>query len=192
MITLDQIKPFCSTDLYRIKLAEPFNLEEWTYATDGRIIVRIKRGPETLQTTKYVGINPLSVYEGVFADWFKLPAFEVEPEPVPPEPKRIKCEECGGTGECDCNCPKCGGECEECGGDGEVTDFGPKPPPCPIGIIKGTMFNLWFIEKIQRLGEMEWSLGEKGMMAFRNEDCEGRIMAMEGKVIKERPYITLI
>jgi len=192
VITLDQIKSFCSTDPIRFKLAEPFNLEEWTYATDGRIIVRIKRGLETLQTAKEANINPLSAYNGVFTDWFKLPAFEVEPEPVPPEPKRTICNECDGTGDCDCYCPKCDGECEECGGEGEITDLGPKPPPYPIGIIKGTVFNLRFIQKIQRLGEMEWSLGEKGMMAFRNEDCEGRIMAMESKVLNERPAVTLI
>ena len=37
------LQPFCSRDKTRTTLTQPFSFGEWTYATDGRIAVRVPR-----------------------------------------------------------------------------------------------------------------------------------------------------
>lgn len=43
MITRDMLIPFCSTDEGRFWMHNPFTIELHTYATDGRIMVRVPR-----------------------------------------------------------------------------------------------------------------------------------------------------
>lgn len=42
-ISLDLLKTFCGKDETRIVLTQPFSDEQWTYATDGRILIRVPK-----------------------------------------------------------------------------------------------------------------------------------------------------
>lgn len=117
-LTLEQLQPFCSTDEKRQLLHKPFSRGEWTYATDGKIMIRV----------------PL--IEGVMASdiaaeqcFITTPAQEV---PIPdfiPEPVTRECQKCRGEGEC--RCLSCGSDfgCKSCDGRGSITE----DPPVLIG-----------------------------------------------------------
>lgn len=93
------LQPFCYTGNDRPALAQPWSVGEWTYATDGRILVRVPRradvperddGPRDLQ----------GVLAGTWAsEPLPLPEFARVPAPLLEEP----CGECQGQQSLDCN-----------------------------------------------------------------------------------------
>ena len=52
MIACKQLKPFCGDDPARPWLHAPFSRAEYTYATDGRIAVRVPRLPKVGESEK--------------------------------------------------------------------------------------------------------------------------------------------
>lgn len=83
---------FCSE--FKDYLACPYSVEEWTYATDGRIIIRVPRilnigtpGATLMGNTEKL----FSAWDGLKMKWMDLPDFKEE-----------ICEECKG------------GSCEKC------------------------------------------------------------------------------
>ena len=143
---LEDLQPFCSVDETRYGLLQPFNHGPHTYATDGRVIVRVPK-IEEIPDRKGLPKNPADVIPaGIGYKPVELPPNWENYQPTKLECKdckgtgqQIKCRHCNGTGEVECescghedNCEHCRGsgmaptkdqgnsvECEECDGTGE-------------------------------------------------------------------------
>lgn len=137
-MTID-LKSFCwpsDTDSYRADLAEPFSSDAYTYATDGRIMVRVERvaGTEVEPKPDFDLGSKVKTLEGYLS---RIDGAKFEPMPsvdIPPKPPYVPnpCTDCGATGkvhsiECyKCQgrgitiCPTCDHEddCERCNGAG--------------------------------------------------------------------------
>jgi hypothetical protein len=134
MIPLETLQKFCSTDESRYNLHhKPFSQEQWTFATNGHIAIRVPRmagGPEIKGTPDMV-----KLFDGVIFDhpnrvWVDVPEAVIEV---------ITCDVCRGerwVRDCPCEsgCAKCreskglvptnaddefAEECFECDGVGE-------------------------------------------------------------------------
>lgn len=140
------LQDFCAKDNRICAFSTPFVRSGWKYASDSKIIIRIKTdeldcGAEGMTVStleKVMGIKDC-------------------PEHAKPWPnsdgktKSKKCEGCRGSGmsgatECKkclgtgiIECSHCGSEidCDECDGEGIISD--PKSPPCPECGGKGEM-----------------------------------------------------
>lgn len=92
------LQPFCSTEPRKGNIGQPFNLSGYTWATDGRILVRVrlrkvapmpKRVTPPQNTSEvFAASYPPDSYKG----WVKLPPGKV------PVIETKPCEMCGGTG----------------------------------------------------------------------------------------------
>jgi len=108
------LQPFCepaSSDRTAFKM--PFSIGEFTYATNGKIIVRVPRRddvPERDDAPK----NASKLFDE------NKCAGNFQPLPDFPKPTRETCLKCEGGGRC--RCDTCGDEhsCGNCGGDGTV------------------------------------------------------------------------
>lgn len=125
-MNLIDLKPFC--DPHRPHLAEPFNRGEHTYATNGRILVRVAKLPEAVEVPAAPGLQQL---DSLMPDMTELGEF-IELPAIPPEESE-PCSDCAARGYVlkDIQCPVCGGNgwftcvvcksdshrCERCNGD---------------------------------------------------------------------------
>lgn len=93
-MTID-LKKFCEDDdAVRWYLTEPFSEGEYTYATNGHIIVRVPKCVDTQPHEHMAGRGPK-----IFAD---NPCGELMDIPDLPNPETMKCTECEhGCAECD-------------------------------------------------------------------------------------------
>ena len=112
-MNIEMLMPFCSKDESRPMLSAPFTIGKFTYATDGRVCVRVPDFPDPppdIQVTQ--GIAKLG--------WDTAPrAVAVElPKKIPCE-RTTECTSCDGTGTCKCECGDMH-PCEDCGGDGKM------------------------------------------------------------------------
>lgn len=87
MITKEILQPFCGTDETRYVLQQPFARGDFTYATDGRILVRTERFPEMENELT------MSATDGMFTP--QVIAQSLEPMPELPAPIYDVCPECG-------------------------------------------------------------------------------------------------
>lgn len=113
MITIEQLKKFCSTDETRPHPMEPFNYKMNAIATDGRILIGVPRIEGLREWDEsFVKSLPetLKLYPQDAVTWFPLPEI----------PKATECTRCMGSGKGEC--PHCFSEidCEECKGYGDV------------------------------------------------------------------------
>lgn len=139
-MTTEQLQAFCSTDPTRPEVGKPFTRAGFTWATDGRVLVRVA----TIEGLDDGDLPwPVITPEGLMAEhqpgpkWYALPAL---PERQPDKPcpacggkKAEKCLACDGEGTVEFafdyggtsysmegNCPVCDGEgaCRHCDGTG--------------------------------------------------------------------------
>lgn len=110
MITKEQLQTFCSTDDTRLAIQAPWTNEDYTFATDGRILVRVPPVAE-------VPDNPNAPRKTTELQWRLFETAEFAPLPELPEPERAECSNCGGFG-MEHECPDCTHLCDECGGKG--------------------------------------------------------------------------
>jgi hypothetical protein len=113
-LTLDDLQTFCSTDSdprYR-EIQRPFSRGDWTWATDGHLIIRVPR----LQAVSEGAAVTLKIIEDTIA---ACRNDTTRPIGTLPEPTtiRIECDHCNGTGRKH-DSPCCNCECSECDGDG--------------------------------------------------------------------------
>ena len=89
-IMIDLTK-FCSTDSTRFNIQNPFSLGEFTYATDGNILIRVDRLGNIAENPKAPDCERLFAEAIARAepDWMDLPEFKL---------KRDPCLTCKGTG----------------------------------------------------------------------------------------------
>lgn len=101
------LKKFCRKSYYVKVLSEPFSDNDYTYATDSMIIIRINKIPETVETeTDYI-FKSKKLFEENKIDgneiWIDPPKFEIIEK---------NCTECNGTGKTIV--------CKECNGVGSL------------------------------------------------------------------------
>jgi hypothetical protein len=161
------LKPFCSSDTDRPNLHKPFSLGELTYATNGRIIVRVPRRADVPEIE-----HPPNA-ERVFP---KPPATAFRPVgkvDLPPE-SIDDCKLCDARGTRH-DCPDCSCECEDCDGKGTVS--GDVETSLSIG---GVPFGLQFVRLIVALPALEIAFpvkpGKDSPLEFRFTGGDGLIM----------------
>lgn len=114
MIDLQQ---FCATDKTRPYLLKPFSAGEWSWATNGHIMVRVPRRSDVPERAKHGEPDVEKVIadtaEKLQGDFVPLPKVEFPPRDEDEE----ECENCDGSGKAH-SCPDCECKCEECGGTG--------------------------------------------------------------------------
>jgi hypothetical protein len=127
-MTLEEMQRFCSSDVTRPQIHTPFTGGEWTYATDGRILIRVPAIPGA-RTDHFP-----KDYDKVVPDGFGMEAVEFPPGWNEFFEERVVCgdcegsgrmkycESCVGEGEVECEC--CGqmAYCNECKGTGRLID----------------------------------------------------------------------
>ena len=102
------LQPFCvAQDDLRIHLARPWSRDEWSYATNGHIIVRVPRRDTIGDNASAPGARKL-FDETPIGKWCPVPETAM-PAKVPcrwcegmgkgPSDRRYKCENCNGTRE---------------------------------------------------------------------------------------------
>jgi hypothetical protein len=127
---LEDLQKFCSSDGTRYKLSTPFSIEDYTYASDGRIIIRVAAIAEARRDDVPDGLAEVIPPPG--ADWREVEfppgweSFEALPNPCRAcqgVGKLPECRRCDGTGECD----HCGEQCRRCDGRGVDVDSNDTP-----------------------------------------------------------------
>lgn len=195
-MTAEQLQPFCSTDETRPNIAKPFSIGDWTYATDGRIIIRVPRLAEVPDLDPINRIDPdrLMVEHQAGPAWLPMPA--VEPAPPPRPCTRCKgvpvpqCQACRGAGEVvyefwhenscyrrDEDCPVCQGvtSCPRC--DGTLTE--PEQFDASPVEIGGILIGAPFARLLASLPGCELApRGEYDPCRFRFDGGEGLVMPL--------------
>jgi hypothetical protein len=113
------LTPFLSKDESRAAICRPFSIGEWTYATDGRIMVRVSRREDVPEYDSSPKSAP-DLFIGTVRPWRELPDFEAYPLDALEREK--DCERCNGDGWV--TCASCGNSerCSECDGDGIIDE----------------------------------------------------------------------
>ncbi len=140
------LKKFCGPDVNH-QLREPFSEGAYTYATNGRFLIRVPRIPE-ITATRPDCVKLEKLVFGVSEKNYK-------PLLAYPEPKKercgickgsgrsTECEECEGEGliEWSTSCNEYEAECKSCHGDGRVSGSDELCPYCDgSGEIYGDRF----------------------------------------------------
>jgi hypothetical protein len=122
------LQKYCSHDEIRKNINKPFTDGGYTYATNGRIIIRVPRIEGIGEQEKVENFKPVEP-DKLFS---KIPDYPYFPIPDIPEPSFDMCFKCQGTGKVKI-CPECDGagiimfrnsynnyecDCETCDGDG--------------------------------------------------------------------------
>lgn len=134
------LQKFCAADSYRTNINKPFSRGDFTYATNGHIMIRVPRidsiGEQEI-SDKFKIIEPEKLFAAV-----KDHPFHLIPD-IPPLITK-ECARCGGSGKLHI-CPECDGDgvvyfsnayndytcdCETCGGDSYVNNDKSEPVIC--------------------------------------------------------------
>lgn len=114
----ETLKKFCYPDNMRPNLMEPFSRDGYTWASDGRIMIRVPEIPGAVGHKK--APDPWTA-------WLKKPLEEYIPAELPQgwqemEVEYFECQTCQGTGQVYI-CPECEGEgvakCKCCGSEND-------------------------------------------------------------------------
>ncbi|MCP3177282.1 hypothetical protein MJO47_09245 [Desulfuromonas sp. KJ2020] len=178
------LESFCSQDNEKHKLTQPFSIGEFTYATDGRVMIRVVKEESVESIENPVDVTKIPWDHSELDDWHPLPNYNLEDLP------QEKCKECRGhlrTSEC----PECSGDgfvefentyncysvdCQTCDGFGDVPDH--EGDICEV--CSGTGIHLripiaWgashitvlYLEKIKKLPNVKMSKFGDGLEPFR-------------------------
>lgn len=111
------LQPFCGPDASRYALDKPWNKGGFTFATDGRVCVRLPTSePDTVDDQRSPKIED-TLFEGT-GDWQKWPKVKKCGKCENGYAKR-DCRECDGLCKHTCSCGH-EHDCGECDGEGEV------------------------------------------------------------------------
>jgi hypothetical protein len=155
-MNLEDFSPFCSG--YNKKMEKPWSRGDFTYASDGFIVIRVPRREDCPEIENPVNAEAIFNVTPEPVDGFiALPSIEKIGElKVCPKCKGKaleECPECDGEGELDIRsdfntytveCKSCGGEgdeCAECHGAGNIE-------PTPTVEIGGSMFTTPYIRAL--------------------------------------------
>lgn len=200
-MTVQDLIPFCSVDTTRSGLVHPFTRGAYTYASDGRIMVRVSamsdvethpESPADLESVipDRVNYRPAALPDG----WHVFQA------------KQETCDECEGSGLANVACTNCNGagewfddeagshhHCRPCHGTGLLPGTNPTGPKCgdcqgkgmvdslfPVALDRGAIaISLHYLRLIQ-------SLPGLGPLFYR-EPCEPIIADFQGGIVVMMP-----
>ena len=164
------LQPFCGREPERPYRQQPWSRGEWTFATNGRIIVRVPRRSEVGENKDAPDAAVLfkKCEERSNAPHTQLPAAKAPK--TDPEP----CLICGGEGK-EHSCPNCACVCPNCHGSGEV------PPEFSVGLGPAAFAGNYFL-MMQRLPSIEVStkISKEEPLAFRFDGGDGLLMPLRG------------
>lgn len=197
------LKKFCRKSHYTETLSEPFSDDNYTYATDGSILIRIDKISEI--TKVYPSINAEKILEENKIDgneiWIDPPKFKIIEKNCSGcggTGKVIVCKECNGAGslefssdynDYDVECKSCFGEntkdkkCENCEGAGKYKEY--SNPVIEIkkdGYLEQIeiIINGMYLEMIQNLPNIKIALQDKNKtIKLKFDGGIGLLMPME-------------
>jgi hypothetical protein len=142
-MTLADLQPFCGTDPTRFHLHSPFPVNGHTYATDGRILIRVPlitgtpdieghpKNPGKVIPENLEGYIPAELPPG----WQDIPQKTTPCERCAATGKLTytvsECKDCQGTGTYECQHCHHESDCETCKGEGQVHTPAPGGATCP-------------------------------------------------------------
>lgn len=107
------LSKFCGSDEWRwVSIGQPFSRHDFTYATDGKILIRVPRRGEVPENDKAPHAERVWPKEWP-TDFSPIQAISLAPVEFVP------CDMCDGRGT-QHECPDCTCKCRECGGDGSL------------------------------------------------------------------------
>ncbi len=163
------LQKFCADeDDIRPYLRQPWSSGEWTYATNGHILVRVKRLADVHENVAAPNAQKL-LDAAKIGEWLKVPETA--------EPPEIACDECNGTGEVEC--PTCGHEdkCDDCCGTGMVRET-------KASKVGAATFNDHYLAMIQG-----WEIAtttERAAAPIRNGEADGLLMPIRPEAVGKR------
>lgn len=161
MNTID-LTTWCDT--YREYIKAPWSLGDYSYATNGHVLIRVPRRDDAPDCNKELLSKVNHNFDVSPAEWLPIP--EVSPQ-------KIDCDECNGTGEYICHtCDHNHGDCENCDGTGKVQ----KRTPVTVG---NTLFSDVYLAMIAALPGAQIGVQDyPNASRFRFDGGDGLIMPM--------------
>jgi hypothetical protein len=159
------LSKFCAEEGRRYHLGNPFSRAGYTWATDGKILLRV---PLRADVPDVEGApHTERVWSDAKGAFVPVQAFKV------PDPERMQCDVCEGRGTMH-DCPDCTCECDECEGTGQIEEA------TFVSIGDGPTMQRKYALKIMALPGLEVEVPELTVerMHFRFEGGEGIVMLM--------------
>lgn len=187
LIPFELIRSFAGTDESRLILTEPHLIGEKVVATNGRALVEVDR-------SEILGFEDVSLlgrypdYEVIFKGMFGVSSTFRSNLPVLPPGSaadcNVICDDCSGTGQCDCCCPQCGSSeshvCGSCDGEGLWVDAS----KWKLEYCNSWFSGLW-MEKVLRLPNLCFLETEPNkILGFRfGQSGRGAVMPLREPII---------
>jgi hypothetical protein len=167
------LQQFCSTEKYRPYLHAPSSLGNFTYATNGHIIIRVKRLSNVPENSSFPDTERLFAANYRDSEFRPMVSGTLPPLIID---EAETCDACDGTG-FQHRCPDCQCECSGCGGAGKVRTTSDNDTSVSIN---GAVFDIRYVRMLQSLpGTLIESLPRKEeAMSFRFDGGEGMLMPM--------------
>ncbi len=172
-----------------VKIEKPWSAREFTFATNGYVIVPVPRKEDVPEGGKEAPEVNTMFLNLPNPKWFCLPENLPEKQDCKTcngEGKNFECPECGGTGEIifyknghdyEADCKECDGNgkiatCEDCAGTGKE--------PAKVGVeIEGVKFQAWLLSLLKTLPNCLISPGGHQLPAqFKFDGGDGLIMSL--------------
>ena len=170
-MTIKTLKQFCGDDDTREILKQPSSQDDWTWATDGRMVVRVPRMADVPEVERYPKCSMVFGQYQPDGDWQPLPK-------IPPqESSECSCSKCHGSGECRCKNCQCKHLCGVCDGSGQIT-------VTTKTVIGKRSLNDFFLRKLALLPKIEVNTSgdnPESPMSFRFDGGCGLLMPMSEK-----------
>ncbi len=170
-MTKEDLQRFCSDDDYRKDaVGVPWSEGDWTYATDGRLLLRVPRLPDVPENEK----APKNIDKNIFdlnpitGNWQKIPS------PLPAFGDGEKCDECKGSGQHECRCGD-QHDCGKCEGSGSLPS---KSIAVEIGCHHVAHIYLHKIRDIPGIEICQSATSKAYALGLRFDGGDGRLMGM--------------
>jgi len=167
-VTPRDLQRFCAVK-ERQSIAQPWSRGDYTYATNGRILVRLPRHADVPENADAPNVEKI---------WPNPPATVFFPIAAVELPKATfnECERCEGRGY-EHDCPDCRCECEKCRGAGDISSD--THTSLAIG---GVHFCLLYVRPWLTLPEISVAVPvpPAGPLEFRFEGGDGLLMPLKG------------
>jgi hypothetical protein len=171
-ISVDALKLFCSTDPERPYLHRPWSSGEYTYATNGHVLVRVPRIAEVEENKDAPNAAKILASVEAQAELVPLPPMDGLPSPV-----KEDCRSRDGSGIKHHDCPDCACPCWECDGLGYEVEQISAP-------LNGALYNLQYLLLIAKLPDVKFAAAppSDGPARFSfgkdGKDGEGALMPL--------------
>lgn len=162
---------FCGRDESRPYLLQPFSFGEFSYATNGHVMVRVPRLPDVAEQTQKGKWD--APFEGLEQAAFSAPKFTLPKQPA----QDTECEACDGRGfehdcpDCECTCSACDGSGSEAAEANVSTSY------------EGAVFALRYVRRVLALPGIELAhvKASDAPLFFRFDGGAGALMPMRGE-----------